>query len=376
MQGKSPVPSDPLRPARASGRRRRRASSPSCAPGWLTTGPVDRAVRGGVRPDGRRAPRPGAELGDRGPAPRPRGAGSPARALLVITTPYTFAATAEVIRYVGADPLFVDIDGETLNIDPEGIARALHSCRQASRPVAAILPVHVGGLPCDMARIGDLAQAFRVPVVEDAAHAFPVRAGGGSLGTLGDAGVYSFYATKTITTGEGGMVATDRDDVARRIRVMRLHGIDRDIWNRYTSGSASWKYDVVAPGYKYNLTDIASAIGRVQLDPGRGPPREAQGHRRALPGGIPRAGQPPPAPRPRGARVAPVHRAPPRRCPRLRQGHVHRGAAAAGDRHLRALHPPAPHDLLQGKLRPRPRGLSRRDGVLPGLRSACPSTRR
>ena len=183
----------------------------------------------------------------------------------MITTPFTFAATAEVIRYLGADPLFVDIDPDTLNIDPARIEQGLEACRRAGRPVSAILPVHVAGLPCDMQRICELARGSGVPVVEDAAHAFPVRSGGRFAGTIGDAGVYSFYATKTITTGEGGMVVTDRDDMARRIRVMRLHGIDRDIWNRYTSGNASWKYDVVAPGFKYNLTDIAAAIGRVQL---------------------------------------------------------------------------------------------------------------
>jgi dTDP-4-amino-4,6-dideoxygalactose transaminase len=187
------------------------------------------------------------------------------RGSVVITTPFTFAATAEVIRYLGADPLFVDIDADTLNIDPAAVERGLEACRSAGRPVSAILPVHVAGLPCDMERIGELARQAGVPVVEDAAHAFPVRSAGRFAGTLGDAGVYSFYATKTITTGEGGMVATDRDDLARRIRVMRLHGIDRDIWNRYTSGDASWKYDVVAPGFKYNLTDVAAAIGRVQL---------------------------------------------------------------------------------------------------------------
>jgi dTDP-4-amino-4,6-dideoxygalactose transaminase len=101
--------------------------------------------------------------------------------------------------------------------------------------------------------------------VEDAAHAFPVRQGDRFVGTTGDAGVYSFYATKSITTGEGGMVVTDRDEVAARIRIMRLHGIDREIWNRYTEPGASWKYDVVAAGYKYNMTDLAAAIGRVQL---------------------------------------------------------------------------------------------------------------
>lgn len=183
----------------------------------------------------------------------------------VITTPFTFAATAEVIRYLGADPLFVDIDAATLTMDPRAVEEALDSCRASGRRVTAILPVHVAGLPCDMAGICGLARQAGVPVVEDAAHAFPVRAGGRFVGTLGQAGVYSFYATKTITTGEGGMVVTDSEEVARRIRVMRLHGIDRDIWNRYTSGSASWRYDVVAPGFKYNLTDLAAAIGRVQL---------------------------------------------------------------------------------------------------------------
>jgi dTDP-4-amino-4,6-dideoxygalactose transaminase len=183
----------------------------------------------------------------------------------VITTPYTFAATAEVIRYMGADPLFVDIDRETLNIDPAAMRRALEERRRAGGRVSAMIPVHVAGLPCDMEAIGELSREFGVPVVEDAAHAFPVRTGGRFVGTIGDAGVYSFYATKPITTGEGGMVVTDRDDLARRIRLMRLHGIDRDIWNRYTSAAASWRYDVVAPGFKYNLTDMAAAIGRVQL---------------------------------------------------------------------------------------------------------------
>ena len=183
----------------------------------------------------------------------------------VITTPYTFAATAEVIRYLGADPLFVDICRDTLNIDPAGIERAIERCRKDGRRVSAAVPVHIAGLPCDMNAIGQLCGVSRVPVVEDAAHAFPVRTGGRFAGTLGAAGVFSFYATKSITTGEGGMVATDSDEIARRIRVMRLHGIDRDIWDRYTSAGASWKYDVVAPGYKYNLTDIAAAMGRVQL---------------------------------------------------------------------------------------------------------------
>jgi dTDP-4-amino-4,6-dideoxygalactose transaminase len=183
----------------------------------------------------------------------------------VITTPYTFAASAEVVRYLGADPLFVDIQADSLNIDPDGVEEALRRCKARKQKVSAILPVHVAGLPCDMNALMDIAGRHGVPVVEDAAHAFPVRAGGRYVGTLGDAGVYSFYATKTITTGEGGMLVTDRDEIAARARVMRLHGIDRDIWNRYTSHGASWRYDVVAPGFKYNLTDMAAAIGRAQL---------------------------------------------------------------------------------------------------------------
>jgi len=184
---------------------------------------------------------------------------------VVLTTPYTFAATAEVVRYLGADPVFVDIDPATLNIDPARLAETLETLLAAGRRVSAIVPVHVAGLPCDMDAIRHLSLKHGVPVVEDAAHAFPVRQSDRYVGTLGDAGVYSFYANKTITTGEGGMVATDRDEVAARIRIMRLHGIDREVWNRYTSPGANWKYDVVAAGYKYNMTDLAAAIGRVQL---------------------------------------------------------------------------------------------------------------
>jgi dTDP-4-amino-4,6-dideoxygalactose transaminase len=183
----------------------------------------------------------------------------------VLTTPYTFAASAEVARYLGADPVFVDIDKATMNIDPAGIEAALENLGKAGRRVSAMIPVHVGGLPCDMEAICHLSRKHGVPIVEDAAHAFPVRIGERFVGTSGDAGVYSFYATKPITTGEGGMVVTDREEIARRISVMRLHGIDRDVWNRYTEKGAGWRYDIVAPGYKYNLTDIAAAIGRIQL---------------------------------------------------------------------------------------------------------------
>ncbi len=184
---------------------------------------------------------------------------------VVLTSPYTFAASAEVARYLGAEPVFVDIDADTLNIDPAALEAALERLGSAGRRVSAMIPVHVAGLPCDMEAICHLSRRYGVPVVEDAAHAFPVRVGDRYVGTDGDAGVYSFYATKPITTGEGGMVVTEREEVAKRIRVMRLHGIDRDVWNRYTEKGAGWRYDVVAPGYKYNLTDLAAAIGRVQL---------------------------------------------------------------------------------------------------------------
>ncbi len=184
---------------------------------------------------------------------------------VVLTTPFTFAATAEVVRYLGADPVFVDIDAATMNIDTHLLEETLDKLSKEGRRVSAMIPVHLAGLPCDMEAIEHLSVTYGVPVVEDAAHAFPVRQRGRCVGTLGDAGVYSFYATKTITTGEGGMVVTNKDALAKRIRVMRLHGIDRDVWKRYTDPVASWKYDVVAPGYKYNLTDLAAAIGRVQL---------------------------------------------------------------------------------------------------------------
>jgi dTDP-4-amino-4,6-dideoxygalactose transaminase len=184
---------------------------------------------------------------------------------LVLTTPYTFVATAEVVRYLGADPRFVDVEERTANIDPARLAAALDEAAREGRRVAAIVPVHVGGRACDMEAITAVATRHGVPVVEDSAHAFPVLHRGRMLGTWGDAGVFSFYATKAITTGEGGMVVTRREDLARRIRVMRLHGIDRDVWNRYTAANGSWEYDVVEAGYKYNLTDLAAAIGVAQL---------------------------------------------------------------------------------------------------------------
>ncbi|GAB4221708.1 MAG: DegT/DnrJ/EryC1/StrS aminotransferase family protein [Spirochaetales bacterium] len=182
----------------------------------------------------------------------------------VITTPYTFTATAMVVKHLGADPLFVDIEQESFNISVQEIVRALERIGRRKR-IRGILPVHVAGHPCRMEQLLSLSKERGIFLLEDAAHAFPSRTSQGFIGTLGTAGVFSFYATKTITTGEGGMVVTDDESLARRISLMRLHGIDREIWNRYTSPAASWQYAVVEPGFKYNLTDLASAIGRVQL---------------------------------------------------------------------------------------------------------------
>ncbi len=178
----------------------------------------------------------------------------------VITTPYTFTASAEVIRYMGADPVFVDIDPRTLNLDPARIEAAI------TPRTRAILPVHFAGLACDMDAILAIARRHGLRVVEDAAHALPTRFRGQLVGQLAsDVTVFSFYATKTMTTGEGGMVVCKDPAVAKRCRVMRLHGINRDAFDRYTSKTPAWYYEVVAPGFKYNLTDIASAIGIHQL---------------------------------------------------------------------------------------------------------------
>ncbi|MBN2536249.1 MAG: DegT/DnrJ/EryC1/StrS aminotransferase family protein [Spirochaetales bacterium] len=180
----------------------------------------------------------------------------------VVTTPYTFTASAEIIRYLDADPLFVDIDEHTYNIDPDLIENVL---KKRSKKISAILPVHIAGYPCEMDRIEELSKRYTVPVVEDAAHAFPVKCGTRYTGTIGTTGIFSFYANKTITTGEGGMVVTGNSDIADRIKIMRLHGMDREAWDRYICPETSWYYDVVEAGYKYNLTDLAASIGRVQL---------------------------------------------------------------------------------------------------------------
>lgn len=192
----------------------------------------------------------------------------------VITTTYTFTATAEVVRYLDADPVLADISPETLNIDPKAVERAV------TPRTKAIIPVHFGGLACDMEAILTIANRHGLQVIEDAAHAFPCVYQGTRIGALpSDATVFSFYATKTLATGEGGMIVTRNPELARRCRVMRLHGIDRDAFNRYHSEKPAWFYSVIAPGFKYNMPDLAAAIGLHQLR--RGLTLQAQRQRMA-----------------------------------------------------------------------------------------------
>lgn len=178
----------------------------------------------------------------------------------VITTTHTFTATAEVARYLGADVVLVDIDPDTLCIDPTLVEAAI------TPRTKAILPVHYAGLAADMPALLAIAKRHGLKVVEDAAHALPTTCGGRLIGTLeSDVTVFSFYANKTITTGEGGMVVTRDAALAQRMRTMRLHGMSRDAFDRFTAKVPSWYYEIVAPGFKYNLTDIAAALGIHQL---------------------------------------------------------------------------------------------------------------
>jgi len=183
----------------------------------------------------------------------------------VITTTHTFTATAEVVRYMGADVVLVDIDPATLNIDPKAVEAAI------TPRTKAIMPVHYAGLSVDMDAIMAIARKHNLKVVEDAAHALPTTFKGQTIGTLqSDVTVFSFYANKTMTTGEGGMVVTRDEQIAARCKVMRLHGISRDAFDRFTAKVPSWYYEIVAPGFKYNLTDIAAALGLHQLQRVRG----------------------------------------------------------------------------------------------------------
>jgi perosamine synthetase len=178
----------------------------------------------------------------------------------VILPTWTFAATAEVVLYAGATPVLVDVEPRSLNASVEAFEAAV-----TPRTKAAIA-VHFAGVTGAIEELVARLAARGIGVVEDAAHAFPSRLPGGRYaGAVGAAGAYSFYATKTITTGEGGMLVTNDGDLADRVRMMSLHGISRDAWKRYTA-EGSWWYDIQEPGYKYNMTDIAAALGLVQLD--------------------------------------------------------------------------------------------------------------
>ena len=189
----------------------------------------------------------------------------------VITTPYTFVSTATCARHLGAHVLFADIEKDTYSIDPNNVEEILKKAAAEGKIVKAIVPVHIAGNVCNMKKIMELAKKYstainKIRVIEDAAHSFPSPTDLGYAGTIGDAGVFSFYVTKTITTAEGGMVCTRDPELARRMTVMRMHGMDRTTWDRYTSPRASWEYDIIAPGYKFNLPDVLAAIGVCQLD--------------------------------------------------------------------------------------------------------------
>lgn len=176
----------------------------------------------------------------------------------VLVPTMTFTATAEVVLHLGARPVLVDCDRETLNIDVSDAEGKISS------QTRAIIPVHFGGQPCDMDGIKDLSRRHNLRIVEDAAHALPARYKGRMIGSLGDITCFSFYVTKTITTGEGGMATTNNPEWADRMRVMSLHGISKDAWKRY-SAEGSWYYEVLSAGFKYNLTDIGAALGIAQL---------------------------------------------------------------------------------------------------------------
>jgi len=176
----------------------------------------------------------------------------------VITTPFTFAATGEVIIYVGATPVFVDIKKDTYNIDPDKIEDAITS------KTKAIIPVHFAGQPCDMDKILKIAHDHNLIVIEDAAHAFGAKYKEKLIGTIGDITAFSFYATKNLTTAEGGMVTTNNPEYADKIRLLSLHGMSKDAWKRY-GAEGSWYYEIMYAGYKYNMTDLQASIGIHQL---------------------------------------------------------------------------------------------------------------
>ena len=176
----------------------------------------------------------------------------------VITTPMTFAASVNVIEHVGATPILADVDAETLNIDPARIAE------KVTARTKAIMPVHYTGHPADMTPIVEMAEQHNLTIIEDAAHALPAQYKGQIVGSIGHFTSFSFYATKNLTTAEGGMLTATQPDLLEKARMLSLHGMNRDAWKRYSS-TGSWFYEVLAPGFKYNMTDLQAAIGLVQL---------------------------------------------------------------------------------------------------------------
>ncbi len=180
----------------------------------------------------------------------------------VLVPSLTFTASAEVIRYLDATPVLMDCDYDSRLVTPEILEASLQQYPHAK----AVILVHYAGHSLDMDAIIPLCRQYDVKVVEDAAHALPCRYGDNIVGNMGDITCFSFYANKTMTTGEGGMVTTNDDTYARRMSVMRLHGIDRDVWDRFTSDKPKWEYDVIAPGYKYNMPDINAAVGVAQFE--------------------------------------------------------------------------------------------------------------
>ena len=176
----------------------------------------------------------------------------------VLVPAMTFVATAEVVEYFKAKPVFVDIEKDTHLMNVKDLKRKI------TKKTKAIIPVHYSGQPCDMDEILELARKYNLYVIEDAAHALPAWYKDKKIGTVGDITCFSFYATKTLATGEGGMITTNNDKWAEKLKILRLHGISKDAWKRYTK-EGSWKYDVIDLGYKYNITDIQSALGIEQL---------------------------------------------------------------------------------------------------------------
>lgn len=181
----------------------------------------------------------------------------------VIVPTLTFCSTANVVIHAGARPLLVDVKRD-FNIDPDAVEAAVRASRAEGRRVRAIMPVHFGGQPCDLAELQEIARREDIAIIEDAAHAAGAAYGNRKIGTFGAATAFSFYTIKNMTTGEGGMLTTDDPELADRVRHLSLHGMSRDAWKRY-AGAGSWYYEVDAPGFKYNMSDIQAALGIPQL---------------------------------------------------------------------------------------------------------------